>query len=410
MAADKGTGAEDRAPKVLFAIHQFGSGADGGIRSISEIIRAVPELPKLVVTNIETPITAGLREVAPVEVWRMTEHSYNRRKSRIGYRVSQIAARLANNLAAWRTVRRERVAVLHANDHLSFWNMAPGARLAGAKIIFNVRGAFQPGGPRAALWQRALDLCDTFLLLSEEMAQNWRRDLRPASLKPANRAKFRHLYSIVDRSRFLPAAEAERRQLRAALGIAADKPAILYAGRFDQNKGQLDYISKALPVLKASRPDAITYFVGDFLPAEDSYAAACAAAVERSDLSGQVRFAGYSPLIADWYKAADLVVLASQQEGLPRCMLEGLACGASLVTFDVCSTREILEGQACGVVVPQADYDGLAAAMADLLGDAERRARYRGTGPAVVARLFDKDVNGRLYKDLVQELSGSRFD
>jgi hypothetical protein len=83
----------------LFVIHQIGSGADGGIRSISEMIRAAPDLDKLVVTNIESPVTNALRKVAQVQIWDMREASYHGGGSRLLHRLEQVRLRLANN---WR--------------------------------------------------------------------------------------------------------------------------------------------------------------------------------------------------------------------------------------------------------------------------------------------------------------------
>lgn len=393
-------------PRLVFAIHQIGSGADGGIRSITELVRAVPDIPKLVVTNIESPITDALRAVAPVEIWPMTESVYGTRQSKIAYRLSQVKNRFLNNMRMRRMARAGTVSVLHANDHRAFWNMAVGARRGGAKVIFNVRGAMRPDSKRKAMWRHALKLCDQFLVLSQEMAANWKEALRPTSDAPEQAAKFTHLYSIVNDEHFFTVDEPGRAAIRARLGVDEGRPSIAYVGRFDENKAQADYIEQAGPVLKSLRADAITYFVGDFLPETDPYAARCAASAKALGIENQIRFVGYSSEVADWYRAADVVVLASRQEGLPRCMIEGLACGAPFVSFDVTSTREILEGHDGGIVVAQGDFQGLAEEVAGLIDDVERARAYRERGPGIVSRLFNKERNGKAYAELVDQLSG----
>lgn len=391
-------------PRILFVIHQIGSGADGGIRSIGEIIRAVPDVAKWVVTNIDSPVTGELREAAPVMVWDMPEAGYNQAKSRIAYRIGQVRARLANNLRAWRTVRRLGVNVLHANDHRAFWNTVFGAKLAGAKVILNVRDTMLEGG-NVRMWKRALKRCDRFLVLSQEMLASWKRDLTPEAEAPEAAAKFAYLYSIVDRTRFFPVDAETRRGLRAALGIDEARPALAYVGRFEEKKAQLKLIREALPLIAAAKPEAITYFVGDFEPERDSYAAACAEAVTTLGLSDKVCFGGYDPRTADWYRAADLVYLASEREGLARCMIESLACGAPFLSVDVCSAREILEGHDCGIVVNRDDYIALAKACSNLTGDAALRRHYAERGPVVVENLFDAGVNGVAYRNLAETLA-----
>lgn len=394
-----------RSPKVLFVIHQIGSGADGGIRSLAEIARAVPELTSAIVTNIEGPFTESLRQFAPVKIWPMVEVAYRGKAGSLGYRAAQTKARLTNNLRTWRAIRKDKVTVLHANEQRAFWNTAIGARLAGVPVIFNVRDTMPVGSRSVRQWRRALSLCDRFLVLSKEMVAAWRTDLKPTSETSDNADKFVHLYSIVDRERYFPVDARRRSALRSSLGVDDDRPAIVYVGRFDHKKAQLAFIEGTLPAINAARPDAITYFVGDFEPDRDPYAAACCAAVERLRLTEAVQLVGYSDRTADWYRAADIVALASQREGLPRCMIESIACGAAFVTFDVCSTREVLEGHDCGAVVPQGDYAGLAAAITALLGDKARREQYGERGPRVVAELFDRTTNGELYRELVRSLS-----
>jgi glycosyltransferase involved in cell wall biosynthesis len=296
--------------------------------------------------------------------------------------------------------------VLHANDHRAFWNTAFGARLAGAKVIFNVRDTMREGASPGQ-WRRALRVCDRFLVLSREMVAAWQRDLAPVSEQVGQAQKFAYIYSIVDRSHFSPVSADERARLRAELGVEEGRPAIAYVGRFDDKKAQLALIREALPAIAAQRPDAVTYFIGDFEPKRDSYAAACFEAVSDSRLDAQVRFMGYSARTADWYRAADIVLLASQREGLPRCMIESLACGSAFATFDVCSTREILEGHDCGIVVPRGNYAALAHATVNLLADDLRRDEFARRGPEVVAALFDARINGETYRALLAELANS---
>jgi glycosyltransferase involved in cell wall biosynthesis len=82
-------------------------------------------------------------------------------------------------------------------------------------------------------------------------------------------------------------------------------------------------------------------------------------------------------------------------------VIEGIASGSSVVAFDVCSVREILEGHDCGVAVDREDYTGMAKAIADLLNDAPRAAVYRQRGPIVAASLFDARTNATAFAQLL---------
>jgi len=388
---------------VVFVIHQIGSSADGGLRSITEMIAHAPGLRKSVVTNLDTSVTQAWARHADVSIWRMNETQYGGEGRSPFARAARVFDRLANNVRMWSVLRRLRPAVVHINDHRAFWNAILACRVYGAPVIFNVRDTMRPGARSHWAWRLALRLSSRFLVLSKEMEDAWRKDLAPVSQAPAQAAKFAYLYSIVDRSVYFPADEAERARTRARLSVDPRRPAIVYVGRFDEKKAQLRFIEEAAPRLAARAPEAVVYFVGDFAPDRDAYAAACRDAVERLGLADSVVFAGYSDAVADWYRAADVVALASQREGLPRCVIEAIACGATIAAFDVCSVREIVEANGFGAVAAQGDYAALSAAIAELSSDAARLADVRRRGPSFAAEQFDPARNGALYAQFVAQ-------
>ena len=88
---------------------------------------------------------------------------------------------------------------------------------------------------------------------------------------------------------------------------------------------------------------------------------------------------------------ADVVVLPSYyREGLPRSLLEALACGKAIVTTDVPGCRDCVEPGRNGIVVPPRDVAALAAAMAQLAAEPERvRAMGRRSRELALARFTD---------------------
>lgn len=391
--------------RTIIVVHQIGSVADGGVRSISELIANSPGLPKLIVTNRETRMNAEWSRHAEVEVWDIAEREFGGQGG--AGRLRQVARRILNNFRMYRTVRARGVGVVHCNDRRSFWNMALGARAAGAKVVLNVRDTLRPGSRSGWLWRASLRLCDRFLVLSQEMERAWIAALRPDSEEPRQAAKFAYLYSIVDLTKHHPPADAaERAALRAELGLAEDEFAIAYVARVDAKKRQLDLIREAAPRLAARLPGAKVHFVGDHHPENDPYAAACSAAVAELDLARTVKFEGHSLRPADWYRAADVVLLASEREGLPRAIIEGAANGTPVVAFDVCSVREILEGHDCGRAVASGDYPGLVDSLVELHDDPALRTRLGANGADAARRLFRGESVGARYEDMIRRLAG----
>jgi len=106
---------------------------------------------------------------------------------------------------------------------------------------------------------------------------------------------------------------------------------------------------------------------------------------------GDVRFLGHRPDIRELLQAADLAVLPSYREGMPRSLLEAAACGLPLVATDVPGCREIVSNGVNGLLVPPLDSKLLAEAIIELLGDRERREAMGKRSRAIACELFSQD-------------------
>jgi glycosyltransferase involved in cell wall biosynthesis len=73
-------------------------------------------------------------------------------------------------------------------------------------------------------------------------------------------------------------------------------------------------------------------------------------------------------------ESADIVVLPSYREGLPRALLEAAAMGRPLVATAVAGCRDVVEDGLNGYLVPVADAQALAMAVAKLASDPQRMA------------------------------------
>jgi glycosyltransferase involved in cell wall biosynthesis len=179
----------------------------------------------------------------------------------------------------------------------------------------------------------------------------------------------------------VPGDGQERAAVRHRLGIAADAPLALYAGRVTADKGLL-VLAEALERL----PDLHLVVAGDgeALPELRRRAAR----LERLHLLGQVPPAEVGGLLA----AADLFVHPSCcAEGLPSSILEAAAAGLPIVATPQGGTVEVLCSPSHGLLVPPGDAAALAEAMASLVADATLRSRLGAESRALVAGRFTWD-------------------
>ncbi|HEX6199378.1 MAG TPA: glycosyltransferase [Thermoanaerobaculia bacterium] len=106
-------------------------------------------------------------------------------------------------------------------------------------------------------------------------------------------------------------------------------------------------------------------------------------------LGGAVRFLGFQENPFTLMRAADLLLLTSDFEGLPNALIEaqGLGLPAVATRCDFGPDEVVADGET-GVLVPTGDPEALAAAAAALLGDPERRRRMGEAAARRARELF----------------------
>ncbi|MCB9515787.1 MAG: glycosyltransferase family 4 protein [Candidatus Latescibacteria bacterium] len=102
----------------------------------------------------------------------------------------------------------------------------------------------------------------------------------------------------------------------------------------------------------------------------------------------QLEWVGYAEDVLSNYQAADVAVLPSYREGVPKSLLEGAAVGLPLLAADVPGCREVVAHGVTGLLVPPRDSEALADAMAVLVESAKRRRELGKAARALVEREF----------------------
>lgn len=158
----------------------------------------------------------------------------------------------------------------------------------------------------------------------------------------------------------------DRAEARRQIGLAASDEVALFVGRFVYAKSPERFV-RAMSRIEPNRPNfkAVLIGSGDEKPALIKMS---------QQLGGGDRFVFFETTNAAAYmKAADLLVVPSRYEGLSYTMLEALAAGLPIVTFDVSGSEDLVEHRHSGYIVPQGDEDLMARRVVKLIDDPDLR-------------------------------------
>jgi glycosyltransferase involved in cell wall biosynthesis len=153
---------------------------------------------------------------------------------------------------------------------------------------------------------------------------------------------------------------------------------VLMASRLLWDKGVAEFV-EASRIVRASWPSVRFVLVG-FSDRENPGAVSEDALVQWCK-DGVIEWWGRRTDMAAILRRASVVVLPTfYREGVPKVLLEGAASGCPIVTTDIPGCRDVVRNGVNGLLVQPRDAQGLATAIAKLVGDSELRQQFGREG------------------------------
>ncbi len=153
-------------------------------------------------------------------------------------------------------------------------------------------------------------------------------------------------------------SKTEIERVRQELGLQPNTQLFLSVAELTPRKRPQDVL-KAFARLR--RPNTCLAFAGHGILSKQMQSLASQLKIEH-----QVRFLGYRQDIPTLMRVAIATVLASEHEGLPRCVMESMCMEVPVIATNIRGTRDLLS-DGCGLLVKVGDIEGLATAMAWVL-------------------------------------------
>lgn len=200
-------------------------------------------------------------------------------------------------------------------------------------------------------------------------------------------------------------AVADRRGIRASLGIDANALVFLCVGTFEPRKSQA-MLASAFARASRDHSEAILIMVG---AQDNAYSVAVSQLIADLKAENMIRVIPVVRDLRPWYAVADFLISASDVESMPRSMMEGMAFGLPVVAANAPGVNELVEDGSTGWLCSTRDLLDLAETIGKALNvTASRRQEMSKAAVQKVIRDHQSFGYGREFEKLISSLLPGR--
>ena len=206
---------------------------------------------------------------------------------------------------------------------------------------------------------------------------------------------------FVDTEKFRPFA-SDQHVLKEAADCKNEVPIILMAVRLLWAKGVGEF-AEAARILRERGTEARFWLAGE--PDKDSAGFVPESELYEWEEKGLINWLGYQTDMPALLNKADIAVLPTKyNEGMPRFLVEAVACGLPVVATDMEACRIVVQDGENGMIVPSGNAERLADALERLATDETLRSEMGETAREIAIEEFDKETGTEKWKRLYDRL------
>jgi glycosyltransferase involved in cell wall biosynthesis len=268
-----------------------------------------------------------------------------------------------------RQLRKQQCVLAHVHAPFLYGALRWSLKLAGCSSLVHIHSRWDEPGLRWALKHPpdAIVVCARYL--EDEV-----RACLPARARES--VPIVTIPNAVDTDAFFP---GDKNQAKAKVGARIDRPLALMLANLSPLKGQATAI-EATAILKRRGIDIDCWLAGVERGDSTAYTRQLEGHIDSAGVSDRVRLLGQRSDTADLLRAADILWLPSQTEGLPLSILEAQASGTPVIASPVGGIPEVIADGVTGYLVPPEEAGGYTARTAELLASVPRRTQIATAG------------------------------
>jgi len=295
-----------------------------------------------------------------------------------------------------RYINRHRIDIVHTDYSRDLFTLVPALKMSRPTplVLHKHVGTIRPKNlPVHPYLYRNVDFV---IAISQVIEKNL---LETHPLRPDQVGIIHH---GIDLTRFVPDA-GRRAAVRAEFGIRDDELVVGIVGRLQEAKGHLQFLEVARRILPAF-PQARFVVVGEASRGEDEEANLILDRIDQADLGERMILTGYRDDVPAVLGAMDLFLFPTHSEAFGLVIVEAMAMGLPVVSADCDGVPDIVEHGTTGFLAPPTNVDALAAAVTDLLENADLRREFGRAGRQRAETLFSEDQMCAAMESLYRRL------
>lgn len=191
--------------------------------------------------------------------------------------------------------------------------------------------------------------------------------------------------------------EKSREEKRLELGLDKNDIALISMGDLIKRK---NYDMAIRAIAEANEPK-LKYFICGKGPEEKRLKTIA----ESLGVENQIHFLGFRSDIKDLLAAADIFLFTTLQEGLPRSMMEAMACGLPCIASNIRGNVDLIDDKMGGYLCDCNDANYIAEKI-NVLADDEALRKSMGEHNIKAIKRFDISVVEKELKDIYTEILG----
>lgn len=291
-------------------------------------------------------------------------------------------------------IRREGIALLHANGPQTNIPAGIAGRMMGVPVVWHARNCLREG---------MVDIDRLTGFLPQRIICN-SEAIRSRFLGGITEKKSLTIINSVDLADFDP--HQSGLSIRKELGIPDEAIVIGMTSRLSREKGQHTLL-EACALLKDHFQDIFILLIGDPIFNEDKdVPTSLQNMADRLGISKRLLFTGFRRDVYRLYAAMDIFVLATDAEPCGRVLFEAMAMGKPVIGTDNGGTPEIVAKGETGLLFPYGDARALADKIGWLLERPDEMIRMGQAGRRRIEAHFTieqyMEKTQKVYLDLLE--------